>query len=257
MIDSHCHLSVDAFDADRGDVITRARAAGVTGFITIGAGDGLEGNTKAVALAQQHTDMFAAVGLHPHDADQFNDTTIARLQALAQQPRVVAIGEIGLDYHYDLATKANQRAALEAQLALAGTCNLPYIIHNRDAATDLLPILRQWSPPHPGVIHCFTGDAATARQFLDLGLYLSIPGVVTFKNAEAVREAIITIPLDRLLIETDAPYLAPMPHRGKRNEPAYMVATAERIATILGKSAADIGEVTAHNTRVFFRLPPL
>ncbi len=254
MIDSHCHLTAAAFDADREEVIARARAGGITAFINIGAGDGIEGNRKAIDFAARHADVFCTVGLHPHDANQFDGQTIALLEEMLRQPKVVGIGEIGLDYHYDFATRENQQAALRAQLALAQRTGLPFIIHNRESETDLLAILREFGDSHRGVIHCFTGDRRQAEAFLQLGVYLSIPGVVTFKNAQALRETLPHIPVDRLLVETDAPYLAPIPYRGKRNEPAFIIQTIETIAAILGKPPADIGSLTAQNTKTLFNL---
>ncbi len=255
MIDSHCHLTASAFDPDRDAMIARARAAGLRTFITIGAGEGLEGNARAVALAAQHDDIFATVGLHTHDANQFDTTAIAQLEMLAQQPKVVGIGEIGLDYHYHHATKEHQHAALLVQLELAQRCGLPFIIHNREADDDLLSVLRRMSPPLTGVIHCFTGGPAQAQQWLDLGLYLSIPGVVTFKNAEALRAALAVIQRDRLLVETDAPYLAPVPHRGKRNEPAYLTMTIAHIAATLKLEPSEVADITTQNAKRLFQLP--
>ncbi|MBI2343155.1 MAG: TatD family hydrolase [Deltaproteobacteria bacterium] len=254
VIDVHCHLTDAAFDADREAVIARAWACGLTDLITIGAGSGMEGNTAAVALAATQPHIFATVGLHPHDADRFQPEMISAFAAFFAQPRVVGVGEIGLDYHYDVADRAKQRLAFEAQLALAVEHQLPYVIHHREAIDDLFAILRGVPVPMRGMIHCFTGDRTFARRALDLGLYLSIPGVVTFRRTEALHDALQYIPHDRLLMETDAPYLAPVPHRGCRNEPSYIIQTAQRTAEILGLPLEILCQAARKNAETLFAL---
>jgi TatD DNase family protein len=254
MIDSHCHITSEKFDTDRADVIQRAWDAGLTQLISIGAGNGMEDNHKAIALAASDPRIYATVGLHPHDADQFTDETIAELEALAQHTRVVAIGETGLDYHYDFADRDKQAQAFRAQVALAQKLSLPFVIHNRESDDDLFTILDTFPKPLAGILHCFTSDRALAQRALSYGLHISVPGVVTFKKADAIREALPHIPRDRLLIETDAPYLAPVPYRGKRNEPSYVVETAKVIADTLGMPLDEFSKVTTENTVKLFGL---
>ncbi|MBI4237118.1 MAG: TatD family hydrolase [Deltaproteobacteria bacterium] len=255
MIDSHCHTAGKEFDADRDAVLARAWQAGLTQLIVIGAGDGLEGNAGACALADREPRVMATVGIHPHDAALYTADTLDTIRVLARTRRVVAIGEIGLDYHYTHAPAATQQGAFRAQLALAAELNLPVAIHTREADTDILTILRDTTPRPHGVIHCFTGTLAFAQQCLDLGFYLSIPGVLTFKKSDTLRDTIRQLPPDRLLIETDSPYLAPVPYRGKRNEPAYIVETLNTLAPLLNLSPDACAQLTTANTRRCFNLP--
>lgn len=257
-IDTHCHLDVAQFAGDRAAMLARAAAAGV-GQMVVPAID--LGNVTAVLhLATAHPPIYAAVGVHPNSTRDWQDSWLAEVRAAAAQAKVVAIGEIGLDYYWDKSPKEQQQAALAAQLALAAELNLPVIIHNREAAGDVIRLLAD-SPlagrEAAGVLHSFSADWATAEAALELGFYLGFTGPVTFKKAEELREIVRQTPLDRMLIETDAPYLAPQPYRGKRNEPAYVTLVAEGIAAVKGVETAVIARHTTANARGLFRLPPL
>jgi len=256
LVDSHCHVAEPQFDPDRDAVLARAAAAGVTTLVCVGATGSVERNAPAVALAGRHdgVDVFTTVGVHPHDASTLDTAALDALAALAMRPGVVGVGETGLDYHYDHSPRAVQREAFVATAALARRLGLPLVVHVRDAHADAADVLRQ-SGVEAGVIHCFTGDRDDARRYLDLGLCISVAGIVTFKNADALREAVRMVPLDRLMVETDAPYLAPVPHRGKRNEPAHVRVVAEAVATIRGEPADRVATATAANARRLFRLP--
>ena len=252
-IDSHCHLDMERFDGERDEVIARARAAGLGAMITIGAGGPFECNRAAVRLAQEHADIFATVGVHPHDASTVDDAVIAELERLADEPKVVGIGETGLDFYYDNSPREAQILALRRFIVLARERRLPLVVHVRDAYDDCGRILREEGLGEAGgVIHCFSGDRAAARMFLDLGMHLSFSGIVTFKNADELRAAAAMTPADRLLIETDAPFLAPIPLRGKRNEPAYVLHTAARLAEVRGETLDDLVNMTAANARRVF-----
>jgi len=256
LIDSHCHLDQDAFDDDRDAVIARARAAGVERMITIGAGGPLASNHAAVALAERDSGIFAAVAVHPHDASEITDDTYTELRRLWAHPRVVAVGETGLDYYYNHSTPETQREHLRRFVREAGRAGLPLVIHCRDAYDDLLTIFRdEGAAAIGGVIHCFSGTAREAEACLALGFTLSFSGIVTFKNADALRDVVRTTPADHLLVETDAPFLAPVPHRGKRNEPALVRHVAEEIARATGRSLDDIAAQTTRNAERVFRLP--
>jgi TatD DNase family protein len=246
LIDSHCHLDDAKFDEDRDQVIERALAAGVETMMAIGTGDGPPDLETAVRQADRHAFIYATIGVHPHDASKVATETFTRLRRLAAHPKVLAIGEIGLDYHYDFSPREVQRSVFEQQLEIAAESRKPIVIHTREAWADTLSILRQrWTGS--GIMHCFTGDALQAREALDLGFHLSYGGVLTFPKAEGVREAARMTPEDRLLVETDCPYLAPVPHRGKRNEPAFMVETVRRLAEVRGTSPEAIARITTRN----------
>jgi TatD DNase family protein len=246
LVDSHCHLDDKQFDPDRDEVIARAREAGVERMMAIGTGNGPPDLEAALRLARQYDFIYATVGVHPHDAAKAMPETFAALEALAAETKVLAIGEIGLDYHYDFSPREVQRDVFIQQLNMAGRAGKPIVIHTREAWEDTLLMLREhWSGS--GIIHCFSGGPAEARQALDLGFYLSFGGVLTFPKAEALREAARMTPEGRLLVETDAPYLAPVPRRGKRNEPAFIVETARRLAEVRGVAPERIAEVTAGN----------
>jgi TatD DNase family protein len=246
LVDSHCHLDDKQFDPDRDEVIARAREAGVERMMAIGTGNGPPDLEAALRLARQYDFIYATVGVHPHDAAKAMPETFAALEALAAETKVLAIGEIGLDYHYDFSPREVQRDVFIQQLNMAGRAGKPIVIHTREAWEDTLLLLREhWSGS--GIIHCFSGGPAEARQALDLGFYLSFGGVLTFPKAEALREAARMTPEGRLLVETDAPYLAPVPRRGKRNEPAFIVETARRLAEVRGVAPERIAEVTAGN----------
>lgn len=253
--DSHCHLTDPQFDDDREAVIERARAVGVSRFFVIGATGDFAHNLKAVELAQEHPDIFAVIGVHPHDAKTITPDTYARLRKLAQEPRVVGLGETGLDFHYDNSPREDQRAHFRGFIRLARELGLPLSIHVRDAYSEATHILRlEGEGQVCGVMHCFTGSVEEAKPLLDLGLSLSFSGIVTFKNARALREVVRVVPLDRLLIETDCPLLAPVPYRGRRNEPAYVVEVAKTVAEEKGRPLAEVAEITRHNAERLFRL---
>ncbi len=255
MIDSHCHLDFAEYASDRGEMLARARGAGVTAFICIGSGSDTVSARQAVALAAAEPDIFAAVGVHPHDVARMSEADWTELEGLARAPRVVGIGETGLDYHYDHSPRDAQLAAYERFIGLARAVGRPVISHVRDAHDDAARILRDAGAPEVGgVIHCFTGGVAEARKYLDLGHHLSFSGILTFKNAQPIRDAAAFAPLERILIETDAPFLAPIPHRGKRNEPAFIVETLRVLAEVRGARVADVEAATAENTRRLFRL---
>jgi TatD DNase family protein len=255
MIDSHCHLDDAYFSAERAGVLERARAAGVTAFVCIGVGRGTAAAQEAAALAALEPDIFATVGVHPHDAAVSTEADWAELERLARAPRVVGVGETGLDYHYDHSPRDVQQSAYRRSIALARAANLPVVSHVRDAHLDAAAILAEEAPAAGGVIHCFTGGVAEARAYLDLGHHLSFSGILTFKSAGNVREAATFAPLDRILVETDAPYLAPVPHRGGRNEPSFIVETVRTLADLRGVAVAEIDAATSENTRRLFRLP--
>ena len=246
LIDSHCHLDDKQFDPDREEVIARARQAGIERMMAIGTGNGPPDLEAALRLARQHSFIYATVGVHPHDAAKATPETFAAMEALVAETKVLAVGEIGLDYHYDFSPRSVQRDVFVAQLKLAGRAGKPIVIHTREAWDDTLLLLREhWSAR--GIMHCFSGGAAQARQALDLGFYLSFGGVLTFPKADPLREAARLAPEDSLLVETDAPYLAPVPKRGKRNEPAFMLETVRRLAEIRGVAPEHIAEVTTRN----------
>jgi TatD DNase family protein len=256
MIDSHCHLDFSEYGPDRPEVLARARQAGVSAMICIGSGGDMTFARNATALADAETDIYAAVGIHPHDVAKMIDENWEELAVLARRPRVVGVGETGLDYHYDHSPQQQQQTAYRRFIALARTVGLPVISHVRDAHADAAAILDgEGAREVGGVIHCFTGDVGDARRYLDLGQYLSFSGILTFKNAAPIRDAAAFAPIDRILVETDAPYLAPIPHRGKRNEPAFIVKTLETLASLRGVAVDAMDQATTENTRRLFKLP--
>ena len=256
--DSHCHIDGAEYDADRDDVIQRARAAGVSAILNVGTGDPHSGALeRAVALAEKHADIYTAIGTHPHDARLFDDEAEQLIISLiSQSSRVIAWGEIGLDFHYDNSPRNVQMSVFRRQLKLARAANLPVIIHSREAEAETIEILKsEWSDSAlPGIMHCFSGSLWLAQQSLELGFHISFSGIVTFKKAEELRTIAKQVPLDRLLIETDCPFLAPVPFRGKRNEPAYVVEVARCLAGIHEKTVAEIGQVTSENFANLFKL---
>ena len=257
LIDSHCHLEAKDFGDEREAVIERARAAGVDELICVGSGSSLDEVQNAVALAESHPRIWAAIGIHPHEVARMPEGALAEIERLATcHPRVVAVGETGLDYHYDYSPRETQREALRAFIAIARRANKPLSFHLRDAHDDARRIFAEERVDElGGVIHCFTGTLADAQAYVALGLHVSFSGVLTFKSAEAVREAAAWIPLERLLVETDCPYLAPVPLRGKRNEPAFVVHTAARLAELKGLPVEELARIASANTRRLFRLP--
>ncbi len=254
LIDTHCHLEMEQFDHDRDDMLQRAFSAGIEAMITVGSD--FETTRKGIELAAGHPGVYASVGIHPHDAKDVTESVMAQMKEWASLPQVVAIGETGLDYHYDHSPRTVQRSVFEQHLALAAETGLPVIVHSREARDDTLDILRS-SGISRGMLHCFSGDLDMAEQAMSMGLHISIAGPVTFKKAEALRDIAQAIPDDYLLIETDAPYLAPEPYRGRRNEPAYLVHTAERIAALRGISLTDIARITTLNAKRLFGIGEL
>ena len=257
MIDSHCHLDNKAFDEDRDAVLDAARAVGVEGFLAIGTGDGPPDLEAAVRLAEAHPDIWATVGVHPHDAAKADEGTVDELRRLCGRPRVIGIGEIGLDYHYDHSPREVQRRVFVEQLTLAEELKMPITIHTREAWDDTLDLLRtNWAPAGlPGIMHCFTGTAEQARACIDMGFSISMAGVVTFKRNDELREAAKIVPAGRLLVETDSPYLTPEPYRKiRRNEPKFVVETARQLAEIRGEEFADLARFTTANFRRLFGL---
>jgi TatD DNase family protein len=254
LVDTHAHVQVRQFDRDREAVIEAAFAAGIERIVVPGIE--LESSEAAVALAQRYPGrLFAGVGTHPHDADTLTPERLDAQRALARQPGVVAIGEIGLDFYRDLSPREVQREALAAQLALARELDLPVILHNRDSHADLVGLIRSAGRGVRGVFHCFIGDRAMARDALDLGFYLSFAGPLAYSKNTELGEVAAWAPLERILIETDCPYLAPPPYRGKRNEPAYVSLVAQRLAELRGLSVEETATATARNAAQLFNLP--
>jgi TatD DNase family protein len=251
LIDSHAHLEMKEFERDRNEVIERAKLAGIDLIVTVGTNLNL--SRKAVSLASQYNNIFATVGVHPHDVGKIGKNTYDDLKELARHKKVVAYGEIGLDFFRNITPQAQQKEKFSEQLQIAGELKLPVIIHDRDAHEQSLRIVKA-SGIRQGVFHCFSGDYEMAKQCLDLGFYLSVPGVVTFDKTKTLQNVVKNIPLSSLLLETDCPYLTPHPYRGKRNEPAYVVHTAKKVAEIKGISWEEVAAVTAQNTLRLFRI---
>lgn len=258
-VDSHCHLDDERFEHDRDETIGRAREAGLKYMLAIGTGNGPPDLEAALRLADRHSFIYATVGVHPNDAPKLpessagGEATFDNLRSLLQHPKVVAVGEIGLDYHWGV-PKDVQRSVFERQLAMAEEAQMPIVIHTRDAWDDTVSILRErWAPTGlPCVMHCFTGNRQQANDCLSLGFTLAFGGVVTYPKSGDIREAAAHTPIERLLLETDAPYLAPVPYRGKRNEPAYVTLTAETIAAICQASIEEIGSASVANFESIF-----
>jgi TatD DNase family protein len=286
-IDSHAHLEDKRYNADRDEVSRRAKATGVGAYLAIGNGDGPDTADCGIRLAEEYLarpladhglypEIWASVGIHPHEANLANDDAYAKLAEWAKHPRVIAWGEIGLDYYYDHSPREVQKAVFQRQMELAKADKLPIIIHCRpsDKSTNawddcLAMIAQHWSSGSAGnsgsgtpgevggILHCFTGELEHARRGLDLGFMISFAGNITFPKAQNIRDAAKFVPLDRMLIETDSPYLAPIPHRGQRNEPAFVIETASQIAALRGLTVEAVGEQTTENFRRFFRLSSL
>ena len=258
LIDSHVHLDDPRYDHDRDHVFQRAHDAGIDAFVTIGCD--LATSQSAVQLAKLYDTVFATIGVHPHESHNIVNTWYDEFRQLAQRPKVVAYGEIGLDYHYNHSPHDVQRQRFREQVQLAKELDLPLVIHTREAQEDTITILKEEGAADVGgVFHCFSGDAWLAKDALDLGFYLSFSGIITFKNASMLREMIRMVPLDRILVETDSPYLTPVPHRGKRNEPSFVRHVAETIAAIVGNgtlsSFEQIAYTTVENTKRLFTIP--
>jgi TatD DNase family protein len=254
LIDSHAHVDGPEFDGDRDEVLARARAAGVARIVVIGAVGSPESAERAVALAERDPEIWATVATHPHDVAQMTPAWWEVHDRLARHPRVVAVGETGLDYHYDHSPREVQREAFARFIDLARAVDKPVVCHIRDAHDDARDILRAGGVARC-VIHCFTGTVEDARAYAELGYYVSFSGIVSYKTAQGLRDAVPVVPHDRLLIETDCPYLAPVPRRGKRNEPAFLTHTAEVVARCSGMSFEDLAAVTTRNACRVFGLP--
>jgi TatD DNase family protein len=265
LTDTHCHLDFHSYDGDREEIIERARQAGLQRILNPGID--LSSSRQAVEQAERYAELFAAVGVHPNDSTSFGPNTLDELRRQAapggrKHPGVVAVGEIGLDYYRDRAPQDLQQKVFREQLSLAEDLGLPVIIHNRDASHDLLPILKEWqaglverSSPlaeRPGVLHSYAGDLETAREATQLNFYIGITGPVTFKNAASLQEIVSVLPLSRLLVETDGPFLTPHPHRGKRNEPSFVRYTVEKIASLHHRTVSDVARETSDNARKLF-----
>jgi TatD DNase family protein len=254
LIDSHAHLEMKAFDKDRSHVIERAVKAGITHIITIGTD--LSSSLKALQLANEYEFIFSSIGYHPHNAENTDPGILKELSELANESKIVAWGEIGLDFYRNLSPSEKQIEAFEQQLDLALHFDLPVIIHNRDADEAVLEILKKRGDGnYRGVIHCFSGNYDLAMTFIQMGFYISIPGTVTYKNATRVQDVASRLPLDRMLLETDAPFLTPVPKRGKRNEPLFVTHTAEKIANLRETDIKEVARRTSENTKKLFRLP--
>lgn len=251
LFDTHAHLDDERFDGDRDEVIGQCRREGVS--LILNAASNMETSVKSIALAGKYEFVYAAVGVHPHDASDMDEETAGVLAALAENRKVRAIGEIGLDYHYDLSPRDVQKRRFIEQIDLARQLKLPIIVHDREAHGDVMDIFRRTRIKEVGgVMHSFSGSAEMAKECLKLGLYLSISGPVTFSNAKKTVEAVREIPLDMLLIETDSPYLTPVPHRGKRNYPGYVRLVAEKIAEIKGITFEEVADKTMENGKRLF-----
>ncbi len=256
-VDSHAHIDGPEFDGDRDEVLERARLAGVDAILNVGTGDPHSGAfERAAKLGEQHADIYTAVGVHPHDARLYDDSAEDLIRRLLTGEKVVAWGEIGLDFHYDNSPRDVQLKVFRRQLQSARELGVPVIIHTREAEKETVEILRdEWqSSKLPGIMHCFSGSAALARQCIELGFSISFSGIVTFKKADDLRAIAAEVPLDRLLIETDCPFLTPVPHRGKRNEPAYVVEVAACLAGLRGMTLEEMGRLTTENFNRIFRL---
>jgi TatD DNase family protein len=251
LVDSHCHLDFPDFTAERTDIVARARAAGIGRIVTISTR--VKKHAEVLAIAEEFPDVFCTVGTHPHHADEELDVDAAMLISRAKHPKVVAIGEAGLDYHYDTGSHDNQAKSFSQHIEAARKTGLPLVIHSRDCDADMATILREETGKgaFPAVLHCFTGGRELAFTAIELGHYVSFTGILTFKRSDALREIAAALPADRILVETDSPYLAPTPHRGKRNEPSFVVETARVLAETRGVTPDEIARQTTEN---FFRL---
>ena len=255
LLDTHAHVDFDRFDGDRERVFERARAAGLVSLVNVGVGP--EGSRRSVALAEARRGVFATAGIHPHDAGSLDDAGRAEIERLLRSGKCVGVGECGLDYFRNLSPKDAQERVFRWQIGLARECDLPLVVHCRDAYPDLFRILEDEAARGGvrGVMHCFSGGVEEARRSLALGFFVSFSGVITYPNAPKTREAAKVVPLDRTLVETDCPFLAPQPQRGKRNEPSFVVHAAEELARAHGARLEDVGEATTAAARAAFRLP--
>ena len=255
LIDSHAHIQGKEYAGETEAVIARAREVGVETIIAVGGAGDMSSNNQAVALAAQFDNVYATVGMHPHDAKDVGVEELRSLRELASHPKVVAVGETGLDYYYNHSPHEVQRRVFAQFIHMARETELPIVVHERDAAKEVEDLLRcEGAGKLRGVIHCFTGNYEAASAYLELGFYLSFTGIITFKNAEPLREVVRKVALERIFVETDSPYLTPVPHRGKRNEPAYVRFVAETIAKVKGVELAEVARVTSENVKKLFRI---
>jgi TatD DNase family protein len=256
LIDSHAHIQGKEYAGETAAVVQRASEAGVEQIIVVGGAGDMSSNTGAVALAESCANLYATVGMHPHDAKDVGEAELHELKKLAAHPRVIAVGETGLDYYYNHSPREVQRRVFKQFIGLAKETGLPLVVHERDAASEAVELLRGQGGAGEirGVIHCFTGDYNAACAYLDLGFYLSFTGIITFKNAEALRDVVRKVPLDRIFVETDSPYLTPVPHRGRRNEPAYVKLVAEMVASVKGVTLEEVAHTTTRNVQQVFRI---
>ena len=250
MIDTHAHLQWPDFDKDRERVIERAFAAGLRAIVSVGYD--LDASREAVQIADIHESVYAVVGIHPHNAKTMRPEVINSLRELAQDPKVIAVGEIGLDYYRDLSPRTRQKEAFEQQILLAKELELPVVIHDREAHADVLQVLRDSGKDITGVLHCFSGSVEMAREAIELEYMISLAGPVTFPNARNLHRLVQNLPLESIVLETDCPWLAPQSHRGKRNEPAFIVETAHRVAELKGIRFEELVEATSQNARRLF-----
>jgi len=251
LVDSHAHLDLPEFDDDRNEVIKRAKEGGIDYILTIGINS--ESCSKAIKLADSYDFIYASIGIHPHDAKDVNENTYAVLKSLANNKKVLAFGEIGLDFYRNLSPKGIQIKRFREQINLANELKLPIIIHNRDAHKETLEILKEEGAKSlGGIIHCFSGDYSMANSCIDMGFYISIPGTITFPKAVELQEIVKKLPLSKILIETDCPFLTPVPYRGKRNEPSFVRYVAEKIASLKDTSFEEVAEITSKNFRSLF-----
>ncbi len=252
LIDSHAHLDDERFDLDREYIIENLQKNGIELVVNIGAD--IHSSKASVELAEKYKNIYAVVGVHPHEVKDMNENSLAEIEKLAKNKKVLAIGEIGLDYHYDNSPRDIQRKRFREQIHLAKKLNLPIVVHSREADADILQILKEESQELRAIIHCFSSDRAQLKEYLELGFYIAIGGPVTFKKTDELKEVVKVVPLDKLLLETDAPYLAPTPYRGKRNEPMFVKETAKLIAELRGITLEDLTLQTNKNTKKIFNI---
>ena len=255
LIDSHAHIQGKGYLGETAAVIQRAAEAGVEQIVVVGGAGDMSSNTAAVALTESWPNLYATVGMHPHDAKDVGEDELQELKKLTAHPKVIAVGETGLDYYYNHSPREVQRRVFAQFICLARETGLPLVVHERDAARECVELLQnEGAGKICGVIHCFTGDYDAARDYLDLGFYLSFTGIITFKNAEPLRDVVRKVPLENMFVETDSPYLTPVPHRGKRNEPAYVRVVAEAVARAKGIALEEVAQTTTRNVRQLFQI---
>jgi len=253
LVDTHAHLDFPRFDKDRKEVIKRAIDGGVKIIVNIGSS--MTSSRNSVELSRRYNEIYSVVGIHPHNADSFNLNVSKKLKSLSENKKVVAIGEIGLDFHYDNSPREKQKQAFRAQLRLAKSLDLPVVIHTRDADEETLEILKEENADKiGGIMHCFASDKKMAREILDLGFYIAFGGLITFKNLNNLREVVKEVPINKILVETDAPYLTPDPYRGKRNEPLYVKYVVEKIAEIKNLSKEEVDKKTTQNAKKVYNI---